>query len=49
MSDPGSLIMASARPGERRSEEEEWGAEGGRVAVHCSGGGSLGSSGRQCG
>ena len=33
MSDPGSLIMASARPGERSSEEEEWGAEGGRVAV----------------
>ena len=25
--------MASARPGERSSEEEEWGAEGGRVAV----------------
>ena len=33
MSDPESLIMASARPGERSYEEEECGAEGGRVAV----------------
>ena len=33
MSDPGSLIMASARPGERSSEEEECGTEVGRVAV----------------